>query len=92
MRFGGKVTDFTIIIKSKINGAVREPGLNERGIQSPVKKIPVFEGPGFSKDRRRHTLPLGIAVPSAQVGLTILFGKGRSDHHCNSHRKILNII
>ena len=39
------------------------------------------------KDRQRHTLPLGVAVPSARVGLTTLFGMGRGEHHCYSHRK-----
>ena len=43
----------------------------------------------FKKDRRRHTLPHCSAVPSAQVGLTSLFGMGRGDHHRYSHRKTI---
>ncbi|MFT7188010.1 MAG: hypothetical protein ACI9AV_001269, partial [Sediminicola sp.] len=38
------------------------------------KKIPTTHVIGILKKRRRPTLPLGIAVPSAQMGLTSLFG------------------
>ena len=51
-----------------------------------AKKNPALRA-GFKKDRQRHTLPHCGAVPSAQVGLTTLFGKGRGEHHCYSHRK-----
>ena len=51
------------------------------------KKNPGLKRPGLRKDRQRHTLPHCGAVPSAQVGLTSLFGMGRGDHHRYSHRK-----
>ena len=41
----------------------------------------------FHKKRRRHTLPQ-IAVPSAQAGLTSLFGMGRGEPRRNNHLKI----
>ena len=41
------------------------------------------------KKRQRHTLPLGIAVPSAQMGLTSLFGMVRGEPHRYSHLKLL---
>ena len=40
------------------------------------------------KKRRRHTLPQ-IAVPSAQAGLTSLFGMGRGEPRRNNHLKRL---
>ena len=40
----------------------------------------------FHKKRRRHTLPQ-IAVPSAQAGLTSLFGMGRGEPRRNNHLK-----
>ena len=43
---------------------------------------------GFSKKRRRHTLPQ-IAVPSAQSGLTSLFEMGRGEPRRNNHLKFL---
>ena len=43
---------------------------------------------GFYKKRRRHTLPQ-IAVPSAQSGLTSLFGMGRGEPRRNNHLKRL---
>ena len=39
------------------------------------------------KKWQRHTLPPVTAVPSAQVGLTSLFGMGRGGHHRYSHHK-----
>lgn len=42
------------------------------------------------KERRRPTLPQD-AVPSAQSGLTSLFGKGRGDPRSNNHLKFLVI-
>ena len=45
---------------------------------------------GFKK-WQRHTLPGITLVPSAQIGLTSLFGMGRGGPYCNSHRT-LNII
>ena len=41
-----------------------------------------------SKRRRRHTLPQ-IAVPSAQAGLTSLFGMGRGEPRRNNHLRFL---
>ena len=43
---------------------------------------------GFSKERRRHTLPQ-IAVPSAQAGLTSLFGMGRGEPRRRNHLKTI---
>ena len=43
---------------------------------------------GFFKERRRHTLPQ-IAVPSAQAGLTSLFGMGRGEPRRNNHLKAI---
>jgi hypothetical protein len=43
---------------------------------------------GFLKERRRHTLPQ-IAVPSAQAGLTSLFGMGRGEPRRNNHLKVV---
>jgi hypothetical protein len=41
------------------------------------------------KERQRLTLPHVIAVPSAQAGLTSLFGMGRGEPHRYSHLKTL---
>ena len=46
---------------------------------------------GFKKERRRHTLPQ-IAVPSAQAGLTTLFGMGRGEPRRNNHLKRLQLL
>ncbi len=43
-----------------------------------------------NKLRQRHTLPHVTVVPSALVGLTSLFGKGRGEPHRHSHLKALN--
>jgi hypothetical protein len=43
---------------------------------------------GLLKERRRHTLPQ-IAVPSAQAGLTSLFGMGRGEPRRNNHLKVV---
>ena len=43
------------------------------------------------KKWQRHTLPGITLVPSAQIGLTSLFGMGRGGPYCNSHRT-LNIV
>ena len=42
---------------------------------------------GFSKERRWHTLP-PLAVPSALIGLTSLFGMGRGEPYCYNHLKL----
>ena len=42
---------------------------------------------GFKK-WQRHTLPGITLVPSAQIGLTSLFGMGRGGPYCNSHRNV----
>ena len=52
------------------------------------KKNPSFWMKGFLKERRRHTLPQ-IAVPSAQAGLTSLFGMGRGEPRRNNHLKVV---
>lgn len=44
-----------------------------------------------TKERRRHTLPQ-IAVPSAQAGLTTLFGMGRGEPRRNNHLKRLQLL
>jgi hypothetical protein len=51
------------------------------------KKRPV-QRTGLRKKRQRPTLPLGIAVPSAQMSLTSLFGMEKGDPHRNSHLKL----
>jgi len=43
---------------------------------------------GFDKIWRRPTLPPVKAVPSAQPGLTALFGMGRGGHRRYNHHKI----
>ena len=48
--------------------------INLRKNKKPQKS---FEISGFDKRRRLPTLPHCIAVPSAQVSLTSLFGMGR---------------
>ena len=45
-------------------------------------------GQAFYKERQRHTLPQ-IAVPSAQAGLTSLFGMGRGEPRRNNHLRFL---
>src|SRR5690554_6150437 len=40
---------------------------------------------GGPKKRRRPTLPLGVAVPSAQTGLTSLFGMVRGGPRRHGH-------
>ena len=42
----------------------------------------------WGQNWRRHTLPLGIAVPSALIGLTSLFGMGRGGPYRYSHHKV----
>ena len=56
--------------------------------RSNKKKNPNLFRLGFNKERRRHTLPQ-IAVPSAQAGLTTLFGMGRGEPRRNNHLKII---
>ena len=46
-------------------------------------KKPLHKCEGVRR-RRRHTLP-PMAVPSALLGLTSLFGMGRGEPQCNSH-------
>ena len=52
------------------------------------KKSPQFLE-GLNKGWRRPTLPQFLAVPSAQVGLTSLFGMGRGGPNRCNHPKIL---
>ena len=40
--------------------------------------------------RRRHTLP-PMAVPSALIGLTSLFGMGRGEPYCYNHLSFRNV-
>ena len=51
-------------------------------------KKPCFVRNRVFKERRRHTLPQ-IAVPSAQAGLTSLFGMGRGEPRRNNHLKVV---
>ncbi len=46
----------------------------------------------FLKKRRRPTLPLGIAVPSALMGLTSLFGMVRGGPHRHGHLKLSVVV
>ena len=48
-----------------------------------IKKDPSLSNEGL-QGRRRHTLP-PMAVPSALLGLTSLFGMERGEPQCNSH-------
>ena len=48
-----------------------------------INKKPLHKSEGVRR-RRRHTLP-PMAVPSALLGLTSLFGMGRGEPQCNSH-------
>ena len=41
--------------------------------------------------RRRHTLP-PMAVPSALIGLTSLFGMGRGEPYCYNHLNCRNVL
>ena len=56
---------------------------------APIKKETRSFQSGFTKERRRHTLPQ-IAVPSAQAGLTSLFGMGRGEPRRNNHLKVVS--
>ena len=54
--------------------------MHKKAAEEDIKqKVPIlFPGRGLSQKRRRSpTLPHCIAVPSAQAGLTSLFGMGR---------------
>ena len=61
--------------------------LLHRGLGWGQKK-PRFVRNRVFKERRRHTLPQ-IAVPSAQAGLTSLFGMGRGEPRRNNHLKVV---
>ena len=37
----------------------------------------------------QHTLARLNVLPSAQIGLTSLFGMGRGGHYCNRHHNML---
>ena len=50
-----------------------------------TKKIPKISLRDFIISWRRPTLPPVRAVPSAQRGLTSLFGMGRGEHPCYNH-------
>ena len=71
----------------RINIPQRLP-LLRRGPGGGKTKNPSSLDEGFSKERRRHTLPQ-IAVPSAQAGLTTLFGMGRGEPRRNNHLKVV---
>ena len=53
------------------------------------KNLPNWE---VFKKWQRHTLPGITLVPSAQIGLTSLFGMGRGGPYCNSHRNVKYVI
>ena len=69
---------------SKERRRTEPEGRTRRSIK---KKNPSLKSWG-SKERRRHTLPQ-IAVPSAQAGLTSLFGMGRGEPRRNNHLKVV---
>ena len=52
------------------------------------KKAPTIYMISAFKKRRRPTLPLGVAVPSAQTGLTSLFGMVRGGPRRHGHLKL----
>ena len=56
------------------------------------QKKSLLKRAGFLEDWQRPTFPHGIAVSSALVGLTSLFGMGRGEHHRKNHQKIFNIF
>ena len=45
-----------------------------------------------NKERQRLTLPPMKAVPSAQLGLTSLFGMERGDPQRYSHHKVFSFV
>jgi hypothetical protein len=54
-----------------------------------IKKTLTFKKMRVYKSWRRHTLPDFTPVPSAQAGLTTLFGMGRGGHYRYNHLKIV---
>jgi hypothetical protein len=54
-----------------------------------TKKPQPFKEGVLYKSWRRHTLPDFTPVPSAQAGLTTLFGMGRGGHYRYNHLKIV---
>ena len=56
------------------------------------KKAPIKLMIEAYKVRQRPTFPPSMAVSSALVSLTSLFGMGRGVLHRHSHLKILNIL
>ena len=64
------------------SGKDKEKGDGEGAKKNPASRL------GFYKSSATTYSPTKIVVPSALVGLTTLFGKGRGEHHCYSHRKI----
>ena len=51
------------------------------------RKSPLFMGMGFKKAASTYSPTLKRAVPSAQAGLTSLFGMGRGGPCCYRHLK-----
>ena len=58
---------------------------------SHFNKKPHYECNEVLKERRRPTLP-PVAVPSALMGLTSLFGMVRGEPHCCNHLKLFQYI
>src|SRR5690606_14733687 len=52
------------------------------------KKRGLLKSNPLLKKRRRHTLPHNDAVPSAQSGLTSMFGMERGEHRRYKHLKL----
>jgi hypothetical protein len=68
---------------------------NEQTQDKPFKSkkpYPINSGRVLIKNRQRLTLPDVIPVPSAQAGLTSLFGMGRGEPHRYSHLKVLTAV
>ena len=55
-------------------------------------KKPDRLGSGFSNKKGNDLLSHKLAVPSAQAGLTSLFGMGRGGHRRYSHLKTFNTL
>ena len=62
--------------------------MRDRGIKKPSYQM----ARGFLKVASTYSPTLKRAVPSAQVGLTSLFGMGRGGPYCYKHLKSLRHI
>ena len=75
-----------------LNSTDRACPVSTARLNGKKKPQPIIRLGLLNKDRQRHTLPLGIAVPSAQVSLTSLFGMGRGGPHRYNHLKTIMTV